>query len=254
MVSATFPCVTGPYTAIHCKLQLLKSAFRRSTDLPDGDYDRQETDTRFVDDRKIHEAIVTSTGQNDFGLFEPGMRDERYLPFEGAGAISRWRLELPTGFKAFDYTTISDVILHVRYTAKEGGQQLRTKAAASVANLLRDEAARPLFRLFSLRHEFPSEWHRFTSAPASAMTVDLAAGRFPYLTQGRTIVIRQAEVIVRTKSDPPPEVRIVPGTEPPDPADPPLAEASPGPWTIGMSPDATPIQDIFVVLRYTIEA
>ena len=34
------------------------------------------------------QSIVTSHGQNDSGLFELNFRDERYLPFEGAGAIS----------------------------------------------------------------------------------------------------------------------------------------------------------------------
>jgi hypothetical protein len=40
------------------------------------------------------QSIATSSGQADSGLFELNFRDERYLPFEGAGAISRWRLEL----------------------------------------------------------------------------------------------------------------------------------------------------------------
>jgi len=30
-------------------------------------------------------AIVTSTAQNDSGMFELNLKDERYLPFEGAG-------------------------------------------------------------------------------------------------------------------------------------------------------------------------
>jgi len=37
------------------------------------------------------EAIATSTGQNDAGLFLLDLNDERYLPFEYAGAVSRWR-------------------------------------------------------------------------------------------------------------------------------------------------------------------
>jgi hypothetical protein len=37
---------------------------------------------------------------------------------QGAGVISSWRLELPSTFRTFDYTTISDVILHVRSTAR----------------------------------------------------------------------------------------------------------------------------------------
>ena len=60
---------------------------------------------------------------------EPNLRDERYLPFEGAGAISTWSLELPADFRSFDYNTISDVILHLRYTARDGGDALKAKAA-----------------------------------------------------------------------------------------------------------------------------
>ena len=48
-------------------------------------------------------------------------RDERYLPFEGAGEIARWRVELPRDTNAFGFDTISDVVLHLRYTAREGG-------------------------------------------------------------------------------------------------------------------------------------
>ena len=261
MVSLTIPCVTGPYTAIHCKAQLVKNFFRHSTDLTLG-YDRRPpddpagSDDRFVDDRKILEAVVTSTAQNDAGLFEPGMRDERYLPFEGAGAVSRWRLELPTEFRTLDYGTISDVILHIRYTARDGGDPLRAAATASVTSLLGDATARPLFRLFSLRHEFPGEWYRFVSSQISAMTtmtVDLASARFPYFTQGRTITILQASTVVRSKSGTPPQVMIAPGQAPPDLTQATwTGQASPGSWTIGTSSDPKLLEDVFVILAYTV--
>ena len=40
-----------------------------------------------------------------------------------------WK-ELPTGVRQFDYDTITDVILHMRYTAREGGGLLRKEAIA----------------------------------------------------------------------------------------------------------------------------
>ena len=43
------------------------------------------------------QSIVTSSGTNDPGLFEANLREERFLPFEGAGAESTWQLELPEG-------------------------------------------------------------------------------------------------------------------------------------------------------------
>ena len=43
------------------------------------------------------------------------------MPFEGAGAVSEWRLELPAGFRPFDYHSINDVILNISYAAEEDG-------------------------------------------------------------------------------------------------------------------------------------
>ena len=259
MVSVTIPCVIGPYATIHCKVQLIKSSYRKNTRLTPR-YDRLPAndpggpEDRFVDDRKVLEAIVTSSAQNDAGLFEPSMRDERYLPFQGAGAISTWRLDLSKQFKTFDYGTISDVILHLRYTARDGGQALSEAAEDSVASLLAN--TRPLERLFSLRHEFPTEWSRFVNSQASGMTtitVDLGATRFPYLAQGRHIVVREARPIGRSKSGGPPQLAIAPGQTPSDPGSAVwTGQQDPGPWTVGTTADPRSIEDVFLILAYTI--
>jgi receptor-binding and translocation channel-forming TcA subunit of Tc toxin len=75
--------------------------------------DTQNDDTRFRYRFGPIQSIATSTGRNDAGLFEVAFRDERYLPFEGAGAISRWRIELPRETNAFDVDTLSDVVIHL---------------------------------------------------------------------------------------------------------------------------------------------
>jgi hypothetical protein len=67
-------------------------------------------------------------------MFETNLCDERFLPFEGAGAISTWTLSLPTN-RSFDYATISDVILHMRYTARNGRQALASQALAALKEL-----------------------------------------------------------------------------------------------------------------------
>jgi hypothetical protein len=261
MFSVTIPCVIGPYASIFCKVQLIQSSYRRRTDLtpqynrlpPD---DPGGPDSRFIDDRKVVGTMVTSTAQNDAGLFEPSMRDERYLPFEGAGAISTWRLDLSKQFQTFDYSTISDVILHLRYTARDGGQALSDAATASVASLLADANTRPLRRLFSLRHEFPSEWNRFVNSQASGMTtitVDLSATRFPYFAQGRHIVVREAKLLGRSKSGGPPQLEIAAGQAPPDPGSTTwTGQQDPGPWTVGTTADPKSIEDIFLIVAYTV--
>jgi len=136
------------------------------------------------------------------------LRDERYLLFEGSGAISSWGLELPQVFQQFDYNTISDVILQIRYTARESGGLLKQQAVTELQSALNaialDENQKGLARLVSLRHEFPSEWYRFLH-PAGAtdtqsLTFALTPERFPFLSQGRHITLGKFEVFVQVDS------------------------------------------------------
>lgn len=253
-VSVTIPCVTGPFTTVHCKLQLLANSYRR-TDSLGPDYERRaigEADIRFIDDRKVNESIVTSSGQNDAGVFEVNLRDERYMPFEGAGAISKWRLQLPTDFKTFDYSTITDVVLHMRYTARDS-ESLRDKAADSVRTFLGGDDA-PLFRLISVRHDFPAEWQVLSVSGAVAappsVTIDLSTTRFPFFTHGREITIKSAIAQLATGSG---HVAIKPGSSAPAANLPPFnGSASPGPWTLATAADPGAIDDIFVMFGYSV--
>jgi hypothetical protein len=117
---------------VNCTLTLLRNSIRRSS-APGKEYERSgDEDERFHDDVAAIQSIVTSSAQNDSGLFEMNLRDERSLPFEGAGAISRWRIELPSDLNNFDFASISDVVLHLRYAARDGGATLKTAASDSV--------------------------------------------------------------------------------------------------------------------------
>src|SRR5262249_42566749 len=91
-VSLTIPCVIGPYTSVNCTLTLLSNKARIKRVVGDSYAEKvDEDDNRFVTNFAAIQSIVTSHAQNDGGLFELNFRDERYLPLEGAGAISRWR-------------------------------------------------------------------------------------------------------------------------------------------------------------------
>lgn len=187
-VSLSIPSVAGPYTSVSCTLSLLKSSLRKSP-LPKDEYARQGSeDDRFADYFGTIQSIVTSSGNNDSGMFETNLRDERFLPFEGAGAESKWKLELPASFRQFDYNTISDVILHIRYTARQGGAQLQTKAVENIQALIEEANTAGLMLLFSLKHEFPNEWHRFTTGTGN-FEATVKRDHFPYFTKGKEIAI-----------------------------------------------------------------
>jgi hypothetical protein len=160
----------------------------------------ENDDERFVTDFAPIQAIVTSTGQNDNGLFDAGLNDERYLPFEGAGAASRWRIELDPDCNRFDLETISDIVLHVRYMARDGGQLLAQKAKEHWKKVVADAESAPLSRLFSLRHEFPTEWHRLRTAAEvngdHVRTIALTRDRFPALFGRRELHVGRIDLFV----------------------------------------------------------
>ncbi len=194
-MSLTIPCVTGPYTGVHATLTLVQNSVRRTT--TGAPYERNVNgDSRFTDSLGTIQSIATSTGQNDSGLFELNFRDERYLPFEGAGAISQWRIELPKLSNQFDFNTIADVVLHLKYTARDGGETLRTAAQQTLAS-----ASGDLVRLFSMKHEFPTEWQRFLHPPETqpdqSVPLMLTPNHFPFQLPGKMITINEVELFLK---------------------------------------------------------
>jgi Tc toxin complex TcA C-terminal TcB-binding domain len=193
-VALSIPSVVGPYTSVNCTLSLLKSSIRKSPVPKDGEYARQGSeDDRFVDYAGAVQSIVTSGASNDSGMFEANLRDERFLPFEGAGAESMWKLDLPKpqDYPAFDYATISDVILHIRYTARQGVDPAKVKTALD--DLFQEASQSNLALLFSLRHDFPTEWSTFVNG-AGDFTATIRRDHFPYFTQGKPITIAGFEL------------------------------------------------------------
>jgi hypothetical protein len=185
-LAVSIPCIAGPYTSVNCTLTQLSSKVRLAGGSA-GDYD---SPGNFHEYFGSAQAIVTSSGREDSGLFEVNFRDERYLPFEGTGAISRWRIELPPETNQFDLWSVSDVIFHIRYTARPGNGDLGSAATAELKGA----------RLFSLKHEFPLEWSQMTTVKGTASPswaeVSLSRNRFPFFfnAKGRMLSIKSASL------------------------------------------------------------
>ena len=202
-VSISIPCVAGPYTPISARLTQVSNRYRKSTSTQDQYAETPGNDTRFVYNVGLSQSVATSSGQKDSGLHELNFRDERYLPFEGTGAVSTWRLELPGDVPQFDYFTISDVIMHVRYTAREGGSSLRTAAGANLTERLQDIAQQlddGLHVMVDLKRDYFNEWHELKSTGTTNLTV--GRDRLPYFCQGLGPVISTITLVARVANDP----------------------------------------------------
>jgi hypothetical protein len=212
----------------------VNSSIRTTPILRDGKYGREDAeDDRFHDYFGSMQSIVTSSGQNDSGMFETNLRDERYLPFENSGVTSDWLLELPadpskSDPRQFDYATISDVILHVRYTAREGGSLLRRGAMANLKTLM-DEGQVGSARLFSVRQEFPTEWAQFQTQTPGAnqrfeLTLNLRPEHYPFWSQGHLKAVKSLDRLARSSKKPvPAEMYVFDRSE--------LAGARQDPWS-----------------------
>ncbi|TXH37734.1 MAG: hypothetical protein E6Q92_10430 [Burkholderiaceae bacterium] len=210
-VAVSIPCVAGPYASVSARLTQVANRYRASTakatgaGTPKEEYEEAAgNDTRFVYNVGAAQSVAISSGQNDAGLFELDFRDERYLPFEGTGAVGSWRLELPADIRQFDYSTISDVILHVRYTAREGGSGLRTLATTSLAEKLQEIAQgltkAGLHVMFNIRRDDYNAWHQLQSTGTANLKI--GAERLPYFAQGLTPSLGAATFLAKVTGDP----------------------------------------------------
>ncbi|MGI0486557.1 neuraminidase-like domain-containing protein [Pantanalinema rosaneae CENA516] len=215
-ISLTIPCVVGPYTNINCTLSL-ESAKVRITDQADNTYGQNdESKTRFRSYLVAVQSIATSTAQNDSGLFELNFRDERYLPFEGSGVVSTWRIEMPKDCNTFDFNTISDVIFKLSYTARQGNDSFRdtVRQARNLVNTSKttqkdleqlEAIVQPsgFLSMFSAKQEFSAEWHRFlhpqNTDSSSKLNLHLTPHRFPCQFRDRDITINRVDVFLKFK-------------------------------------------------------
>ena len=187
-VSLTLPAVTGMYSNVNATLTLLSSKVRTSSLAGNGYVESPEgEDSRFRYSVGALPAVCTSHGTNDNGHFELSFREEKFLPFEGAGAASRFRIELPQAQNRFDIRSLPDIVLTVQYTAREGGGVLKTAARRHLDATFAPQAN----RLVAVQSELIEAWSAFEQSavdvgtpPAheseQTLTVSLG-GRIPFV-------------------------------------------------------------------------
>ncbi|MEO8147526.1 MAG: neuraminidase-like domain-containing protein, partial [Bacteroidia bacterium] len=216
-VSISIPCIAGPYTSVSSQLTLSKSYIRKDDSNGGALFDSISPGENYILRSSSIQSIATSSGQGDSGMFELNFRDERYLPFEGAGVISDWELELPAEARQFDYNTISDVIITIRYTAKNSGNSQFKEAVNkkisdsinSAVSLLNENNG--LYRLLSFKNDFPDLFYKMKLhspiplpqtdpvTPVPSQDIIISKTFFPYFTRSFNVIVSAGNVSFFTK-------------------------------------------------------
>ncbi|KAI0435137.1 hypothetical protein F5Y09DRAFT_327808 [Xylaria sp. FL1042] len=208
--SLIIPCIVGPYTSLNCTLRLCQHKYRVSTEASSGASYLEESmnDPRFrTDNIPINAIAIGSPTANSAatgtGSFSFDFARDRYSPFEGAGVISTWKLELPPTFRQFDYRTISDVVLQLRYTAMDGGFNFGRAASDSVQEKIKKPsppASAILSILVNVPNDYASSWYTFRSDLQNGRTGRLhmpgMAGMLPFWTQQLAITVDSISVVI----------------------------------------------------------
>jgi len=127
-VELSLPVVLGPYQDVRATLMQTGSLTVLKANVDSLDYLYGERDRMppldILLNLRSHQQVGISTGVNDAGLHQLMFGDERYLPFEGTGAVSSWQLQIPrpgSPEQADLLDSLTDIIVTLRFLAKAGG-------------------------------------------------------------------------------------------------------------------------------------
>jgi hypothetical protein len=230
----------GKFDNVKATLTLTANQVRVSTQAAvDGsDYGESPlgSDPRFIYNYgAVPQKIAMGNAQDDPGLFvtsiASNISDQRYLPFENAGVVSSWHLEMPQIQNEVDLSTVGDIVLHIYYTALDGGATFQKAVQASNAANLPTSG----IRVFSAQNDFtaPSptvdnpypltpwqalvatqksifngtalltdgtpRWEVFNNTPLvnsdQMLTLTINPSKFPAWTRGKTISVTSITVL-----------------------------------------------------------
>ncbi|KAE8384305.1 hypothetical protein BDV23DRAFT_189345 [Aspergillus alliaceus] len=183
-VAVSLPCIVGPYTSLGCTLTLQQHKYRISPTAESCDDYVKQSEAGFRTDRIPITSIAVSSGVQDTGTVDLNFRgNELYGPFEGAGAISTWHIGLPSKHRQFDYNSIADVVLHLRYTDFGSGGLLGQYASGAVDQIYSKPSDSSYGKgvnmiAVDLKNDYPSEWNQISST--GSMVLPTLEGRLPF--------------------------------------------------------------------------
>jgi len=165
-IRVSIPCVAGPFTNVSAKLTNQRGSMRQQNNL--SSYKGNPVSDNLTNwANPACTSMMASSAQNDAGMFEFNFREDRFLLFENAAAVySEWLLELPEAIRSFDYSTISDIVLHISYTARDNGD-FRDLVESNIAKAMKTPST-PFQRLFVMKSDFPDVFYQLVNMKSDA--------------------------------------------------------------------------------------
>lgn len=127
-LTVTLPAVIAPYQNLCATLTQTANKVLLKDDIQGIKYllgKSQQSVPQVRENWMTNQQIAVSQGVNDSGMITVNFGSERYLPFQGTGAVSDWELEIPSDSNPGILASLSDVIIELHYTAYPGNSSFK---------------------------------------------------------------------------------------------------------------------------------
>ncbi|MBL4647814.1 MAG: hypothetical protein JKY13_02490, partial [Gammaproteobacteria bacterium] len=195
-ISLSIPAIVGPYQNIQATLTQTTNRVVLEPDIKgvksllpnDEQQDATALPTSIRSNWYANQQVAITRGINDDGLFVLNFGDERYVPFEGTGAISEWELSMPPASNPIDFNSITDVIIQLKYTATDGSKTLVEGDGSKTPVTFRDAVIEQLpdysgYYYLSLSQAYPAAWRAFLNQSARELDFTVNRSLFPFNLQ-----------------------------------------------------------------------
>ncbi|MBL4647384.1 MAG: hypothetical protein JKY13_00255 [Gammaproteobacteria bacterium] len=202
-IAVSIPAIVGPYQNIQASLTQTMNRVIIEPDINavkalignDGDEQQpsaQQLPSSIRSHWNANQQVAITRGVNDDGLFMLNFGDERYLPFEGTGAVSEWKLSMPPESNPIDLKTITDVIIQLKYTAVDGSNTVAKDVDVDGDNANPNTFRRAVKELLpdyssdcyvSLSQACPDAWYAFLNQPTHELDFSVLLSLFPFNLQ-----------------------------------------------------------------------
>jgi hypothetical protein len=192
-VTVIYPNTTK-FDNVKATLTLVANKVRVSTDVSSG-YPETPVgaDPRFIYNYgAVPQKIALGNAQDDPGLFltaiNNNLSDTRYLPFENAGAIGTWHLDMPQSSNEIHVAGVTDVVLHFFYTAVDGGDSFKQAVQSSNSAFTPTSAVHVVSALYTGPTTSPDR-STTTAGFSPKFSVDIHPAIFPECSFGKSVTV-----------------------------------------------------------------
>ncbi len=212
----TFPMIIGPNTNLSAAVRMEKNYIRTKKTAIGTAQDfamkteSDGTDNRFVQSNTPFKEVIISTGLNDSGFnLDPSSNSneayqQQYHPFEHAGFISEWSIDLNQKNAESDYSqvnwdSLSDVIISGVLNIDTDYGDYAIGAGKYIDSLFKDTGReQPFLLLLDVKNDLANELNKFrTDNTATQFSFNVDKTRFPYITQNNKITLKEIALVTK---------------------------------------------------------